>query len=136
MSLAMIFTSCSSITGGPSGNTKELYKAAIERYYNSVIQADTDTFLDSIDPLSSLYPPPDVIETLRTNWEDSAALGEAVVQELTIIEESAARAKVKAKVLLRVDLEQDGEFNEDTIFPTFELTFKDGTWRIFSTKVE
>ena len=134
--MVLLFTSCSSITRGGSESNEELYKAAIERYFTSVIEADTDTFLDSIDPLSSIYPPPDAIADLRANWKDSAVPGEAVVQELTILEESATKAKVKVRLFLRVDLDENGEFDENTAFPTFELTFKDGIWRIFSVGAE
>jgi len=134
--LTLIFTSCSLITGASTESNEELYKAAIERYFNSIIQADTDSLLDSTDPLSYLYPSADVIEELRAEWKEYAAPGEAIVKELTTLEESATRATVKANLFIRADFDKNGEFDEITSNQTIELTYKNGVWRIFDRTVE
>ena len=133
---ALIFTSCSLITGASGNDNDTLYKAAIERYYNSIIQADIDVLLDSIDPLSSLYPSDDVIAQLRAVWKEYAVPGEAIVKELTTLEESATRALVKATIFARTDFDKNGEFEEETSNQIIELTYKNGTWRIFNGTVE
>ncbi|OGN97087.1 MAG: hypothetical protein A2Y89_05885 [Chloroflexi bacterium RBG_13_51_18] len=129
---ALVFTSCSTVTGGSSeNNDEELYAAAIERYFNSVLQADLDTFLDSLDPLGRLYPAPEAIEQLRESASESALPGEAYVEEITTVEESTSRAIVDVALFMRIDFDKNGEFYEETANLTFELTFKDGVWRIF-----
>ena len=134
--MTLVFTSCSLITGASTESNEGLYKAAIERYFNSVIQADTDTFLDSLDPLGPAYPDAATIEQLRADANENGLPGEAVVKNITVIEESATRATVKVTLFLSVDFDRNGEFDEETYYPTFELTFKNGVWRIFDGKVE
>jgi len=133
---ALVFTSCSVVTGASGNDNDTLYKAAIERYFNSIIHADIEILLDSTDPLSYLYPGPDVIEELRATWKEYAAPGETVVKELTILEESATRALVKANLFIRADFENIGEFDEITSIQTIELTYKNGVWRIFNRTIE
>jgi hypothetical protein len=133
---ALVFTSCSSITGASAESNEELYKAAIERYYNSIFHYDVDALLDSLDPIGLIYPDAATIEELRATTNETALHGEALVKDLTILEESATRAKVKVTLFLSVDFDNNGEFDEETYYPTFELTFKDGIWRIFNVTVE
>lgn len=130
--MVLLFTSCSSITGGGPGNNEELYKAAVERYYNSIIKLDIDTFLDSLDPLGPLYPDSSTIEQLRDEAAKNTPDGKAEVKETTIIEESGTRATVKVALFLSIDFAGDGEFVEETFYPTFDLTLKDGVWRVFN----
>jgi hypothetical protein len=127
----LIFTSCATITGQGPENNEGLYKAAIERYYNAVLQVDVDTFLDSLDPLGPLYPNDTYIKQLRDKAVNGAYPGEVAVKELTVLEESDTRAKVKVTLFIRVDVDRSGNFYEDTFTPTFDLTCKDGVWRIF-----
>jgi predicted small secreted protein len=132
--LVLVFTSCSTITGGGTENNEELYKAAIERYYASILQADIDTFLDSIDPMGPMYPTPAEAEEFRTKL--NATPGEVTVKELNVLEESANKARVEVDLFMSIDFERDGEFYESTLHATFELALKGGTWRIFNGSME
>jgi hypothetical protein len=143
MLLVSVLASCSSntdIPGSTISNTavdnKVLYKVAIERYFNAYIKADLDTVLDSLDPDGPLYPGPDAIEQLRDTAGGSAVEGEAVIQDLTVLEESASSARVKATLFMRVDLNNTGNFQEETDYPICELRFKDGMWRLFNVETE
>lgn len=131
MLLSLVLTSCSIITGGAEGDNDELYKAAIERFYDALLKVDIDNFLDSLDPLGPLYPDAASIEELRAEAEKGAYAGEVVVKELTTLEESATRAKVKVTLFMSVDIDRSGKFYEETFSPTFDLTCKDGVWRVF-----
>lgn len=133
--LASVFSSCSSDSGIKSDNTA-LYKNAIERYLYAYIKADLDTLLDSMDADGPLYPSPDVIENLRNTAESSAMEGEVIVKELTVLEESPNKTKVKASVYIRLDTSGNGDWQEDTRDTTFELTFKNGAWRLYDATEE
>jgi len=135
--LALIFASCSSITGGAVESNEELYKAAIERYYVAVINYDVDTVLDCLDPLGPAYPDAASIDQLRADAIDKTSpAGEVIVKKLVTLEESGSRATVKVTLFMNVDFDNNGEFFEQTYYPTFELTFKDGLWRIFNASVD
>jgi hypothetical protein len=139
MLFVLVFTSCSSNSGGTSSvqnDNNALYKAAIERYFNAYIKADLDTLLDSLDPEGLLYPEPETIQNLRDTAESSAVEGEAVVKDITVLEESSVKAKVKATVYMRIDMSGSGDFQEDTSDVTFDLSFKDGTWRLYNATNE
>jgi hypothetical protein len=134
--LAAVFPSCSSITGGAE-DKDELYKEAIERYYVAVISYDVDTLLDCLDPLGPAYPDVTYIEQLRADAVGKTSPpGEILVKKLITLEESGTRAIVKVTLYMNVDFDNNGEFFEETYYPTFELTFKEGLWRIFSASVE
>ena len=128
--IALIFTSCSTITGALDNNEAS-YKEVIERFFNSSIQANVDDFLDSIDPSSPLYPSAEDIEYLRSIADEVAVPGEVVVRNLTVLEERTDEARVKAELSLRVDPYKTGEFQQQTGNLTFNLTLIDGKWRIF-----
>lgn len=130
--MVLLFTSCSSITGGSSGSNEEQYKATIERYYTSIMNSDIDTFLDCLDPLGPMYPDAATIEQLRAESANNSLPGEAIVKKITILEESGTRAKVKVMLFMSIDFDRDGKFDEETFYPTFDLTFKDGVWRVFN----
>lgn len=113
-------------------DNSSLYKAAIERYFNAYIQADVDTLLDALDPNGPLYPAPEAIAQLRATASTNALQGEAVVQDITIDEESADKALVTVTLYMRVDLQSDGNFQEDTGTISCDLRFIDGKWRIYN----
>jgi hypothetical protein len=133
--LASVFSSCSSDSGTKSSNA-ELYKNAIERYLKAYIKADLDTLLDSLDADGPLYPSPDTIENLRNTANGSAVEGEVIVKELTVLEESSAKAKVKATVYMHLDMSGNGDWQEDTRDVIFDLTLKNGTWRLYDATEE
>ena len=132
----LVFTSCSTIAGGTPESNEELYKAAIERYYNSLLQLDIDSFLDSLDPRGPLYPDADTIDQMRAEADTSSLAGEVVVNELMILEESNNWVRVKAELFMSIDFSNSGEPFEETIYPTFELTLIDGKWRVFNGSLE
>ena len=133
--LVSIFSSCSTDSGIENSNTA-LYKTAIERYLNAYIKADLDTMLDSMDADGPLYPSPDAIENLRNTAEGSAIEGEIIVKELTVLEESSTKAKVKASIYMRLDISGNGDWQEDTSDTTLDLTLKNGTWRLYDVTEE
>jgi hypothetical protein len=120
-----------SATGGMAA-----YKTAIERYFNSYIQADVENLLDSMDPDGPLYPGPDAIEKLRSTAAGGAVPGSTEVTGISVIEESADSARVQATVFMRADLEGTGTFTEDTQDVVCELRLKDGTWRLYSADIQ
>ena len=132
----LVFTSCSTITGGTPESNEDLYKAAIERYYNSLLQLDVDDFLDSLDSRGPLYPDEATIEQMRDEAANSSLTGEVVVNELMILEESNNWVRVKAELFMSIDFSNSGEPFEETIYPTFELTLIDGKWRVFNGSLE
>jgi len=133
----LIFTSCSSSINLPTEEDDTLlYKDTIERYLNALIQADTDAFLDSLDPGGPLYPGPEAIEQLRDTASESALQGEAVVDNLSVIEKLTDRVQVRAEVFSRVDMYDTGDFEEETSYFTFELTFVNGKWLIYDFTVD
>ena len=120
----------------PTADSTMLYKAAIERYFNAYIQADTDTLLDSLDPDGPMYPQPAAIEQLRATASGNALQGEAVVKDITVVEESADKAQVEVTLYMRVDIYSNGNFREETSYPICELRLKDGKWRLFDVKIQ
>jgi hypothetical protein len=139
--LIVLLSACAVKSASPSAapsatattpDNSSLYKAAIERYFNAYIQADVDTLLDALDPNGPLYPAPEAIAQLRATASTNALQGEAVVQDITIDEESADKALVTVTLYMRVDLQSDGNFQEDTGTISCELRFIDGKWRIYN----
>lgn len=119
----------------PTDNTP-LYKAAVERYFNAYIQADLDTLLDSLDPQGPMYPQPAAIEQLRASTSGNALQGEAVVKDLTVIEDSTDTARVNVTLYMRVDVNSNGNFQEETSAVICELRFKDGKWRLYNVETQ
>ena len=133
MLFSLALPSCSSDTGsaGIGADNTLLYKIAIERYINAYIRADLDTVLDSLDPDGPMYPDPEEIQHLQDTAAESSLEGEASVTDLTILEESSNRARVRVTIFMRLDLYGEGNFEEDTSEVTIELTLKDGKWRLY-----
>ena len=71
-----------------SPENEQLYKIAIERYFNAYIKADLDTLLDALDPTGPMYPKPPAIKQLRETASNNALQGAATVREIKVIEES------------------------------------------------
>jgi hypothetical protein len=113
-----------------------LYKVAIERYFNSYIKADLDNLLDSLHPDGPMYPSPAAIEQLRATASSNALQGRAEVKDITVLEEGADRARVKVTLFMRVDVNGNGTFQEETSYPTCELRLKDGKWRLFNAETQ
>jgi hypothetical protein len=112
--------------------TEQSYKVAIERYFNAYIKADLDTLLDALDPAGPMYPKPPAIKQLRETASNNALQGAATAKELQVIEQSAERARVSLTMFMRVDVNKDGHFREETSHPICELRLKEGKWRIFN----
>ena len=113
-----------------------LYKVAIERYFNAYIKADVDTLLDSLHPDGPMHPQPAAIKQLRATASGNALPEEAVVKDITVVEESADKAQVKVTLFMRVDINKNGSFQEETSHPICELRLKAGKWRLFNVKVQ
>jgi len=122
-------------TSAPADNTP-LYKAAVERYFNAYLQADLDSLLDSLDPQGPMYPQPAAIEQLRTSAGGNALQGEAVVKDLTVITDNTDTARVNVTISMRVDVNGNGNFQEETDVVICELRFKDGMWRLYNVETQ
>ena len=132
----LVLPSCSSCTSteGNSSNIDNslVYKATIERYMNAYIRADLDTVLDSLDPDGPMYPSPGEIQEFQDTAAESSLEGEASITDITILEESSDHARVQVTVYMKIDLYGGGNYEEDTTEGIFELTLKDGNWRIYN----
>jgi hypothetical protein len=124
------------LSGSPIAQTspesEQLYKVAIERYFNAYIKADLDTLLDALDPAGPMYPKPPAIKQLRETVTSNALQGAATVREIKVIEQSSEKARVSVTMFMRVDVNRDGSFREETSHPTCELRLGEGKWRIFN----
>jgi hypothetical protein len=126
-----IISGCISCSSGTS-DASALYKEVIEQHLNALIQSDTDAYLSSLDPNGPFYPGPEAIQELRDTESEVTLIGEASVENLSVIEESANRAQVRATIFTRFDLHNTGEFTENTADFLFELTLVNGKWLIYS----
>ena len=98
------------------------------------MKADLDTLLDSLDPNGPMYPQPAAIKQLRSTASGNALQGSAVVKDLSVLEESPDKARVRVTLFMSVDIYSNGNFREETSHPTCELRLKDGKWRLFNMK--
>ncbi len=132
----LVFTSCSTVTGGQSENNNvELYKEAIYTYYNAILETDVEALLDSMDPAGPIYPDDAAIQELQ-NTSGYTYTGEVIIEELFIVEESDTRAIIDVTLFSRIDYENNGDFWEKTSYLTIELSFIDDLWRIFNINNE
>ncbi len=119
-------------TGESATDSKTVYKAIIERYFNAYMKADLDGLLASLHPGGPMYPKRAAIQQLRSTASGNALPGEAVVKSIEILEEGESKARVKATLFMRADIHKNGNFREETSHPTCELRKYDGQWRLFS----
>jgi hypothetical protein len=129
--VALLFSAGQSLAQKPE-KAEDLYKAAIERYFNAYMKADLDVLLDALDPAGPMYPKPPAIEQLRQTAKGNALQGSATASEIKILEQSPQKARVAFKMFIRVDINSDGHFREETSHPTCELRRTGGKWRIFN----
>jgi hypothetical protein len=115
---------------------KTIYKVAIEHYFNAYIKADIDNLLDALHPDGPMYPQPAAINQLRSSANENALKGNAVAKDISIIEESIDKVRVKITLFMRVDVNNNGNFQEETAYPTCELRLKNGKWRLFKVEVQ
>ncbi|MBN1692115.1 MAG: hypothetical protein JW845_01000 [Dehalococcoidales bacterium] len=128
----LVFTSCSSVTGGQSENNDvELYKEAIYTYYNAILETDVEALLDSMDPAGPIYPDDAAIQELQ-NTSGYSYTGEVIIEELSVFEENDTRALMDVTLFSRIDYANDGNFFEKTSYLTIELSFVDDLWRIYN----
>ncbi len=120
---------CSSGSGG--GANTNAYKAAIDRYFQAYLDTDVDATLESMDTDSPLYPSAETIEAARSS-EDVVIKGEITVNNLVVVTESLTQATVKADIYRHVDIGETGNWEEDTTNLVFDLTYKNGAWRIYN----
>jgi hypothetical protein len=119
---------CSSGSGG-GGNTNA-YRAAIERYFAAYLDTNVDTTLASLDTDSPMYPSEEEIESARST-EDVVIKGEITVNNMVVVTENPTKATVKADIYRHVDIGETGNWAEDTSKLIFDLTYKNGAWRIY-----
>lgn len=127
MMLIPVFTACSSNNvASNSQNTSEIYKTTIDDYYQAYVNADIDAMLKLIDPAGPLYPDESAIQQYRNNPDANKIDGEIKVDSLTILSENISTAKVQVVLYMHA-----GSY-ENSLNGTFELSFKNGVWLIFS----
>ncbi len=81
----------------------------------------------------SAQPIVDNEELYKTAIEHYNALdGLATVKDITVLRQSTERADVQMTMFMRVDIDKDGRYREETSNLTCELHFRYDKWRIFN----
>jgi len=109
----------------------EQFRLTVETYFNCYMHAELDPMLGTLHPDGPMYPEKWALDQLRTSAASGAVSGSARVFDVRVTDISATSATASMKVEMRVDVQKNGNYQQQTSPIVVQMRKHDGQWRIW-----